>query len=53
MTKETSIKLFEQKQVSTHWDDISEKCTFQLLIWLIFPPNALTHRHIVENSSND
>jgi len=31
MTKETSIKLFEQKQVRTHWDETSEKWYFSIV----------------------
>ena len=31
MTKETAIKLFEQKQVRTHWDDEKEKWYFSIV----------------------
>lgn len=31
MTKETSIKLFEQKQVRTHWDENEEKWYFSIV----------------------
>lgn len=31
MTKETAIKLFEQKQVRTHWDDEQEKWYFSIV----------------------
>ena len=31
MTKETAIKLFEQKQVCTHWDDEKEKWYFSIV----------------------
>jgi len=30
MTKETAIKLFEQKQIRTHWDDEHEKWYFSI-----------------------
>ena len=31
MTKETAIKLFETKQVRTHWDDENEKWFFSIV----------------------
>jgi hypothetical protein len=31
MTKETSIKLFEQKQVRTYWDEEEEKWYFSIV----------------------
>lgn len=31
MTKENSIKLFEQQQVRTHWDDTQEKWYFSII----------------------
>lgn|SRR5690554_6287429 len=31
MTKENAIKLFEQKQVRTHWDDAQEKWYFSVV----------------------
>jgi hypothetical protein len=31
MTKETKIKLFEQKQVRTHWDENQEKWYFSIV----------------------
>lgn len=31
MTKETAIKLFEQKQIRTHWNDVEEKWYFSII----------------------
>lgn len=31
MTKETSVKLFEQQQVRTHWNDIEETWYFSIV----------------------
>ena len=31
MTKETAIKLFNQKQIRTHWDDKQEKWFFSIV----------------------
>lgn len=31
MTKEASIKIFEQKQVRTHWDEKEEKWYFSIV----------------------
>jgi hypothetical protein len=31
MTKETAIKLFNQKQIRTHWDDEQEKWYFSIV----------------------
>lgn len=31
MTKETAIKLFETKQIRTHWDDEAEKWYFSII----------------------
>ncbi len=31
MTKETAIKLFEQKQIRTHWNDMEEKWYFSII----------------------
>ncbi len=30
MTKQNAIKLFEQKQVRTHWDEEQRKCYFSV-----------------------
>ncbi len=31
MTKETAIKLFNEKQIRTHWDDDNEKWYFSIV----------------------
>lgn len=31
MTKETAIKLFEQKKIRTHWDDEEDKWYFSII----------------------
>jgi len=31
MTKETAIKLFNEKQIRTHWDDEQEKWYFSIV----------------------
>jgi len=31
MTKETAIKLFNEKQIRTHWDDENEKWYFSIV----------------------
>ena len=31
MTKETAIKIFNEKQIRTHWDDNQEKWYFSIV----------------------
>ena len=46
MTKETAIKLFEQKQVRTLWDDDKETCFFLLSLLLRFLLKQTAHANI-------
>ena len=45
-SKETAIKLFEQKQIRTHWDDEQEKWFFSVVDVIGVLTNSPTPTHI-------
>jgi len=44
MTKETAVKLFEQKQIRTHWDDDLEKWYFSIIDVISILTEQLNHQ---------
>lgn len=42
MTKETAIKLFNERQIRTHWDDEQEKWYFSIVDVVGYLPKART-----------
>ena len=44
MTQETAVKLFEQKQIRTHWDDEREKWYFSIIDVIAILTDQLNHQ---------